>query len=401
MNPIKQLSELTEREREVLRLFCDGLDYKAIGEKLFIAVPTVKTHMGNIYIKLGLCDLPPAKRKIVLAEKYCPLLRKAELPPGPPDETDEPEPVPEPVMKVVEEDERAIVPWRPPRPPVIIIEPLREIEPLPRPRPRRLPWLLVGMVLGALLLVGIIYVVGRFLGTEEPPVVKYIEVTRGVIVEVTSTPAPPQPAPVPTVQTQEATATREQDTPTIAPPSPTPTPTPTPRPLPFEDNFDMGPRPEWEPVSGNWRMVNGQYTATGFKSAWAYSLVGDLNWQDYVVEADYSLRDSYTHVAILVRAGGASGLGLSFEVSRAFDNRWRVWQEGEWSTLATGEKSNASGHIRVEVRGSTFTGSVDGLRQLVITDNSTTAGRVGVGITCRGEADCPAFDNFQVTQVGE
>jgi len=250
MNPIKQLSKLTERQREVLRLFCDGLDYKSIGEKLFIAVPTVKTHMGNIYIKLDLDHLPPAERRVKLIEKYCPLLRKAELPPAPPDATEVPEPVPEPVMKIVEEDERALVPWERPRPPMVIEPQPREIIeylPKPLPQPRRLRWLLTGMVLSALLIVAIFYKLGGFPRTGDPPVVVVTAIPSvqdtgaplsGIgTVEAGITPAPSQPTLISVVQTrvvtpkveitvEEVTAT-PHDTPKPASPPPTLLPTPT------------------------------------------------------------------------------------------------------------------------------------------------------------------------------
>ena len=44
---------LTDRERDVLRLLAAGLANREIGERLFLSSDTVKTHLGNIYRKLG------------------------------------------------------------------------------------------------------------------------------------------------------------------------------------------------------------------------------------------------------------------------------------------------------------------------------------------------------------
>ncbi|RZJ51515.1 MAG: response regulator transcription factor [Chryseobacterium sp.] len=44
---------LTRRELEILRLICDGLSSKDIGEKLFISINTVETHRKRILMKLN------------------------------------------------------------------------------------------------------------------------------------------------------------------------------------------------------------------------------------------------------------------------------------------------------------------------------------------------------------
>jgi LuxR family maltose regulon positive regulatory protein len=47
---------LSERELEVLPLLADGLTYQEIAQALFISVNTVKTHLKNVYGKLGVHD---------------------------------------------------------------------------------------------------------------------------------------------------------------------------------------------------------------------------------------------------------------------------------------------------------------------------------------------------------
>jgi DNA-binding NarL/FixJ family response regulator len=47
---------LTDREAEVLRLMTTGLSNVEIGERLFVSVQTVKTHVGNVLAKLGARD---------------------------------------------------------------------------------------------------------------------------------------------------------------------------------------------------------------------------------------------------------------------------------------------------------------------------------------------------------
>jgi len=47
-------AELTERETEILRLICEGLSSKQMGEKLFISPRTVDTHRTNLMNKLDI-----------------------------------------------------------------------------------------------------------------------------------------------------------------------------------------------------------------------------------------------------------------------------------------------------------------------------------------------------------
>lgn len=47
------LAHLTEREREVVFAICEGGSNEAIAERLYVALPTLRTHLMRIHQKLG------------------------------------------------------------------------------------------------------------------------------------------------------------------------------------------------------------------------------------------------------------------------------------------------------------------------------------------------------------
>jgi DNA-binding NarL/FixJ family response regulator len=64
--PPKELDDLSDREREVLRLIARGLSNGEIGQELYISETTVKTHVTHILQKLNLRDRVQA---VVLAHQ--------------------------------------------------------------------------------------------------------------------------------------------------------------------------------------------------------------------------------------------------------------------------------------------------------------------------------------------
>ena len=59
------LADLTDRERDVLRLIAEGRSNKAIGEALFLSPKTIETHIRQIFLKLDIAESPESHRRVL------------------------------------------------------------------------------------------------------------------------------------------------------------------------------------------------------------------------------------------------------------------------------------------------------------------------------------------------
>lgn len=65
VSPDKSDYQLSDREKELLRLMVEGHHYKAIAEKTFISYETVRTHVKHIYKKLHVASRSEAVMKAI------------------------------------------------------------------------------------------------------------------------------------------------------------------------------------------------------------------------------------------------------------------------------------------------------------------------------------------------
>jgi len=67
---LARIDELTERERQVLALVAEGRSNRAIAEILVVTQKTVETHIGQIFLKLGLREAEGEDRRVAAVLAY-------------------------------------------------------------------------------------------------------------------------------------------------------------------------------------------------------------------------------------------------------------------------------------------------------------------------------------------
>lgn len=423
---IHKLRLLSKREREVLKLFCEGYEYKPIGETFFISENTVKTHMGHIYIKLGLIHLPSSARKMIIHQTYCKAIHDMELvqnveeqeefvPLEP--ESKEPEPVPDDVLEMVNNDERALVvvepevieipenddeqPYRPYPPKTINIQenPKKDKG---KKKHRTWQWILFFIVTSLLVFGGIqVYSWARgFLNDVVVPMVD--QDTPEVIPTVEYVQPTPQPAIIPT---EEAVIV---PTNTLIPPTPIPTRTPAPKiSLTFNDDFSQGFNSVWDLQFADWIITNGKASiiqTEDLSTGWA--IINDPTLNNYRLKVHVNTphlgSGAQGETYILVRYDQNREKQLLLDLSYPTSVYWGLaWGLQDFIDPITDAKKYdfpASADIVIEANGNTFTAWVAGQMVGSISISGYEHGGVGLGIFCT-YTDCPTLSDFVLEPI--
>lgn len=265
MDSENKFDALTDREREVLDLFCQGYKQVQIADLLFISANAVRSHMAHIYQKLDLTHLTPRARAFELREKYWPLHRKKPLR-GAGKGIEIVSPDPPGIEQVLEEDE-AVMRSLVPSPPLELRAPIR-----PRQRRSILTCLVWPVLLIAILVAAFAYFDGW--GAIRSWLISELAADAAATLQVLQTEVQIGEAPLDATATKEmiASATRTASpTPTYTAtatttPSPTPTITQSPTPRPTA-TLNLGPIYElgdWHKEGNLWfRLVNYEIDGRG------------------------------------------------------------------------------------------------------------------------------------------
>ena len=171
----------------------------------------------------------------------------------------------------------------------------------------------------------------------------------------------------------------------------------------FFDNFDKGPKPDWNPADGNWTMISGAYTLADITNRYLYfSILEKRNWNDLVLTADVrpGHTGSFTNEAIIfpritppVKKSegtrtteiGVGGIGFFLDAKYGgfVKAGWGRVTNGVWAdpyeVVKVKKIPGESIHVRIEVKGNLYSAYVNDTLVSQIDDESYPSGMIGIG----------------------
>ncbi|MFH1491005.1 MAG: hypothetical protein ABII06_19030, partial [Pseudomonadota bacterium] len=180
-------------------------------------------------------------------------------------------------------------------------------------------------------------------------------------------------------------------------------------------HFNGGPKPEWEPVFGEWTMLNGKYTLKDIQDDKFYAAV--LNkplWPDLMLSVDVTPGQNGGHISeaiIFPRMSGPDN-GVCFWLEAkygAFQKAgWKVYRDGMWGqpneVIKVRTGTGKTVQVRIDVKDNIYTAYVDGSKISQIYDDtfkSSSFAALGQWYEHRYVEDpVISFDNFLVGPWG-
>lgn len=424
---IEKLRSLTSRQKDVLKGVCEGKPYKEIAKELFLSIETIKTHMGNVYIKLGLTHLPPTLRKKIIFEEYWPVFKEFDFDSSvihqdEPEDTEEPEPVPDEVIDMVNKDEKALLviepevidipgydgeqPFRPNPPTAINIQGNQKKDKGKKKR-RVWRWIFFIVIIALLVFGGMqVYSWARgFLNNVFVPMVAQDTP------EVIPTQGYVQPTPQPTSKpTKEAVVV---PTNTAVPSTPAPTKTPSPKiSLPFFDDFSNGISSPWSVGYGNWLVTDSgaSITISDTNDDTGSIVLDDPTLTDYKlkvkVHTPHMWAASQGQFGVIVRYGSNRDQNIIFYMNSNGRFKWAyidsLSELSFYQPDITGVDKDAGSTdvtLEIEVIGNTFIAKVDGAKVDQFSMTGFENGGFSLITKCGSIGSCPSFSDLSIEPI--
>ena len=152
--------------------------------------------------------------------------------------------------------------------------------------------------------------------------------------------------------------------------------------LPFEDSFDGGLRPEWQVISGQPVVANGNLKPAGID--WLTMQVGDSSLgENFTISVDWNWE---CHAATITL-----GEKVRFRFV-GYGFHWEAFHENEWITLQYDNAQPCEGNTQFKVSGGNYTLLNNGEQLLTGTYEETSSGPITVAID-----SSVTIDNFRIT----
>ena len=164
---------------------------------------------------------------------------------------------------------------------------------------------------------------------------------------------------------------------------------------------------EWKAANGKWKFNKGVYQETSGSEAAMHTIVGEVGWEDYTVEAKVRM-DEGNWAGLLFRAQNEFEYYVFY--LNAPDQKTELWVHSKpaFNTRAVGNPQNYPGkkikiengewnHMKIEVKGEDFTLFIDDIEQGTGTSN-VKYDKGMIGVWCWETK--ASFDDVKITGKG-
>ena len=183
----------------------------------------------------------------------------------------------------------------------------------------------------------------------------------------------------------------------------------------FSDDFNMGPKPDWKPVAGNWTMANGKYTVADIQNQTGYvAVLEGKKWGDLVVNVDvFTGNTSYEWCKLnicprTISQGERVCFGMAAKNHSFREAYWFVLKEGSTgghvAKVPLETPAGQTVKVKLKVKEGVFTAYINDAQVNQIYDTTFTSGSVGLlqwYERWREPKIRIAFDNIEVTPLSD
>ena len=186
----------------------------------------------------------------------------------------------------------------------------------------------------------------------------------------------------------------------------------------FSDDFNAGPKPDWNPILGDWIMDNGMYTVSNIEENKSYfSVINKKQWKNFVLNTDISILGVGQSISMFIYRASVCprvtyqdricfGIeGGSSMITEAF---WYTTNEGKYiekiSRVQLSDMNKKTIHLKIDVRDGLFVAYLDNKEINRMYNNNINSGMAGLSqeYTILMLSDLKiGFDNLEIKPLAD